>query len=81
MKHDDVWRALDTLAAENGLSASGLARRAVPVDGERVRAPRRTGAEDVGRPAVGQQVAYDDALAHHVGSERVAPGRLAGMGF
>lgn len=28
MKHDDVWRALDTLAAENGLSASGLARRA-----------------------------------------------------
>ena len=27
MKHDDVWRALDTLAAENGLSASGLARR------------------------------------------------------
>ena len=28
MKHEDVWRALDTLAAENGLSASGLARRA-----------------------------------------------------
>ncbi|MGE0222660.1 MAG: helix-turn-helix transcriptional regulator [Acetobacteraceae bacterium] len=28
MKHDDVWRALDTLAAENGLSASGLAKRA-----------------------------------------------------
>ena len=28
MKHDDVWRALDTLAAEYGLSASGLARRA-----------------------------------------------------
>ena len=28
MKHDDIWRALDTLAAENGLSASGLARRA-----------------------------------------------------
>ena len=27
MKHDDIWRALDTLAAENGLSASGLARR------------------------------------------------------
>ena len=29
MKHEDIWRALDTLAAENGLSASGLARRAV----------------------------------------------------
>lgn len=28
MKHDDLWRALDTLAAENGLSASGLARKA-----------------------------------------------------
>lgn len=28
MKHADIWRALDTLAAENGLSASGLARRA-----------------------------------------------------
>lgn len=27
MRHDDVWRALDTLAAEHGLSASGLARR------------------------------------------------------
>ena len=27
MKHDDVWRALDTLAAEYGLSASGLAKR------------------------------------------------------
>ncbi len=28
MKHADIWRALDTLAAESGLSASGLARRA-----------------------------------------------------
>jgi len=28
MRHDDVWRALDALAAERGLSASGLARRA-----------------------------------------------------
>jgi phage repressor protein C with HTH and peptisase S24 domain len=28
MKHHDIWRALDTLAAENGLSASGLAKRA-----------------------------------------------------
>lgn len=28
MKHEDIWRALDTLAAENGLSASGLAKRA-----------------------------------------------------
>lgn len=27
MKHADVWRALDTLAAENGLSASGLAKK------------------------------------------------------
>ncbi len=28
MTHEDIWRALDTLAAEKGLSASGLARRA-----------------------------------------------------
>lgn len=28
MRHEDIWRALDTLAAENGLSPSGLARRA-----------------------------------------------------
>jgi phage repressor protein C with HTH and peptisase S24 domain len=28
MRHDDIWRALDALAAEQGLSASGLARRA-----------------------------------------------------
>src|SRR5579872_4419678 len=28
MKHEDIWRALDTLAAERGLSVSGLARRA-----------------------------------------------------
>ncbi len=28
MRHEEIWRALDTLAAEHGLSASGLARRA-----------------------------------------------------
>ena len=27
MKHEDIWRALDTLAAEHGMSASGLAKR------------------------------------------------------
>ena len=27
MRHDDVWRAIDAIAVENGLSASGLARR------------------------------------------------------
>src|SRR3984957_9311710 len=27
MKHEDIWRALDTVAAESGLSTSGLARR------------------------------------------------------
>jgi phage repressor protein C with HTH and peptisase S24 domain len=27
MKHEDIWRAIDTLAAESGLSASGLAKR------------------------------------------------------
>jgi phage repressor protein C with HTH and peptisase S24 domain len=28
LRHQDVWRAIDKLAAENGLSASALARRA-----------------------------------------------------
>jgi phage repressor protein C with HTH and peptisase S24 domain len=28
MKHEDIWRALDTLAAESGMSPSGLAKRA-----------------------------------------------------
>jgi phage repressor protein C with HTH and peptisase S24 domain len=28
MRHEDVWRAIDALAAEHGLSASGLARKA-----------------------------------------------------
>jgi phage repressor protein C with HTH and peptisase S24 domain len=28
MTHEEIWRALDALAAENGLSASGLARKA-----------------------------------------------------
>lgn len=28
MRHNDVWRAIDTLAAEHGLSPSGLARKA-----------------------------------------------------
>jgi phage repressor protein C with HTH and peptisase S24 domain len=28
MRHEEVWRAIDTLAAEHGLSPSGLARKA-----------------------------------------------------
>jgi phage repressor protein C with HTH and peptisase S24 domain len=28
MRHDDIWRAIDTLAAEHGLSPSALARKA-----------------------------------------------------
>ena len=28
MRHDDIWRAVDALAAEHGLSPSGLARKA-----------------------------------------------------
>ena len=27
MKHEDIWRAIDALAMENGMSASGLAKR------------------------------------------------------
>ena len=28
MRHTDIWKAVDALAERNGLSASGLARRA-----------------------------------------------------
>src|SRR5260221_4960032 len=28
LRHSDIWRAIDRLAFENGLTASGLARRA-----------------------------------------------------
>lgn len=28
LKHDDIWRAIDTLARQNGLTVSGLARKA-----------------------------------------------------
>lgn len=44
MRHDDVWRALDALAAEHGLSASGLARRA-GLDPTAFNPSKRTGAD------------------------------------
>jgi phage repressor protein C with HTH and peptisase S24 domain len=47
MRHDDIWRALDTLAAEHGLSASGLARRA-GLDPTAFNPSKRIGAD--GRP-------------------------------
>jgi phage repressor protein C with HTH and peptisase S24 domain len=42
MSHNDVWRALDALAAENGLSASGLARKA-GLDATAFNPSKRTG--------------------------------------
>lgn len=47
MRHDDIWRALDTLAAEHGLSASGLARKA-GLDPTAFNPSKRVGAD--GRP-------------------------------
>ena len=47
MRHDDIWRALDTLAAEQGLSASGLARKA-GLDPTAFNPSKRVGAD--GRP-------------------------------
>lgn len=44
MRHDDIWRALDTLAAEQGLSASGLARKA-GLDPTAFNPSKRTGAD------------------------------------
>ncbi len=42
MQHADVWRALDALAAEKGLSASGLAKRA-GLDATSFNPSKRTG--------------------------------------
>lgn len=44
MRHEDVWRALDALAAEHGLSASGLARRS-GLDATAFNPSKRTGAD------------------------------------
>ena len=54
----------------------------LPVDRERVRAPLRAGAEDVGGAAVGEQVAHHDALPDDVGTEAVAAhASLVRLGF
>jgi phage repressor protein C with HTH and peptisase S24 domain len=42
MRHEDIWRAVDALAAENGLSASGLAKRA-GLDATAFNPSKRTG--------------------------------------
>lgn len=47
MEHNQVWRAIDTLAAEYGLSASGLARKA-GLDPTAFNPSKRTGPD--GRP-------------------------------
>ncbi|SFK21474.1 S24 family peptidase [Falsiroseomonas stagni] len=44
MRHEDIWRAIDALAAEHGLSASGLARRA-GLDATAFNPSKRTGAD------------------------------------
>jgi phage repressor protein C with HTH and peptisase S24 domain len=44
MRHEDVWRAIDALAAEHGLSASGLARRA-GLDATAFNPSKRTGVD------------------------------------
>ncbi len=44
MRHEDIWRAIDALAAEHGLSASGLARRA-GLDATAFNPSKRTGVD------------------------------------
>lgn len=83
MRHDDIWRALDTLAAEKGLTASGLARKAgldptafnpskrVSADGR----PRWPSTESLAKvlEAVGEGM---DTLAGLIAGRRVIPGTL-----
>lgn len=44
MRHEDIWRAIDALASEHGLSASGLARRA-GLDATAFNPSKRTGVD------------------------------------
>src|ERR687886_2951908 len=44
VNHEEIWRALDALAAENGLSASGLARKA-GLDATAFNPSKRVGAD------------------------------------
>jgi phage repressor protein C with HTH and peptisase S24 domain len=85
MKHADLWRAIDTLAAENGLSSSGLAKRAgldpttfnvskrVMPDGR----PRWPSSESIAKAldAVGASI---DAFAALVSGARALPASRAG---
>ena len=74
MKHDDIWRALDTLAAENGLSASGLARRSGldPTTFNPLQAP------DAGRP---RPLAQHRERGQGAGRHRREPGGLHRTGL
>ena len=77
MKHEDVWRALDTLAAENGLSASGLAKRAGldPTPSIRPSAACRTGGAVAqhGKPRQGAEATGASLDAFSALSWRPAP--------
>ena len=48
MRHTDIWKAVDTLAERNGLSTSGLARRA-GLDPTAFNKSKRTGADGTPR--------------------------------
>jgi phage repressor protein C with HTH and peptisase S24 domain len=85
MKHADIWRALDTLAAEHGLSASGLAKKSgldpttfnpskrIMPDG-RARWPST---ESVAKALDAVGTGFD-AFAALVGGARALPGGRAG---
>lgn len=89
MRHDDIWRAIDALAAEHGLSASGLARRA-GLDPTAFNPSKRIGADGRARWPSTESVAKIlaatgtgiDAFAALVTGEPVLPrgGHRAAMG-
>ena len=85
MKHDDIWRALDTLAAEHGLSPSGLARQAgldpTTFNRSKRRMPdgraRWPGTESLAKvlEATGASL---EVFSHLVAGERAIPSAAAG---
>ena len=87
MKHEDVWRAIDALAAEHGMSASGLAKRAGLDPTTFNKSKRRTpdgherwpGTESVSKVLNATGASLESFTALVTGARALTPGALQRM--